>query len=86
MRRDKKEWPALEAIGGITEVGADFLASDIFGTSGDLFADIPIVGTLFQVIKAVDSVRDRALSVKLMRFLEPFEEASKNDRDKFKKR
>ena len=86
MRMDKKEWPTLEAIGGIVEVGADFLASDMFGASGDLFADIPIVGTLFQVMKAVDSVRDRALSVKLMRFLEPFEEASKNDRDKFRKR
>ena len=86
MRRDKKEWPDLEAIGGITEVGVDILASDMPGEVGDLFADIPIVGTLFQVMKAVDSVRDRALSVKLMRFLEPFQEASKNDRDKFKKR
>ena len=86
MRRDKKEWPDLEAIGGITEVGVDILASDMPGEVGDLFADIPIVGTLFQVMKAVDSVRDRALSVKLMRFLEPFQEESKNDRDKFKKR
>jgi hypothetical protein len=86
MRREKNEWPVLEAILGTSEVGTDFLFANIFGAGGDVFSDIPIVGTLVQGLKAVNSIRDRALAAKLERFLEPFAEESKKNRDRFKKR
>lgn len=86
MRREKKEWPVLEAILGTSEVGTDFLVANIFGAGGDVFSDIPIVGTLVQGLKAGNSIRDRALAAKLERFLEPFTEESVKNRDRFKKR
>lgn len=86
MTDDKREWPVLEFFFESAEVTTDLLMPELLVNGGDLFADIPVVGLFFQGLKAFQSVRDRALAAKLVHLLQPFQDASRRHREKFKQR
>jgi hypothetical protein len=71
----------LETVLGIGEIVAD-----VYEVGGEAFSSIPVVGPMFQIVRATNSIRDRTLAAKIKRFLVPFTEASQEDRDKFKER
>jgi len=71
----------LETIAGIGEVVAD-----VYEVGGEAFSSIPVVGTMFQLARSANTIRDKTLAAKLRRFLEPFTETSQEYRDKFKER
>ena len=53
----------LEAFLETSEVVADILTDD------QVLSGIPIIGTAFKALKAVDSVRERAFAAKLLGFI-----------------
>ena len=71
----------LETIAGIGEVVAD-----VYEVGGEAFSSIPVVGTMFQLARSANTIRDKTLAAKLRRFLEPLTETSQECRDKFKER
>lgn len=68
----------LEASLETSEAAIDLLASN------EVLADIPIVGTALKILKAADSVRDRAFSMKLERFAKPLSGATDSERQRFR--
>lgn len=81
MSSTRKNGHLLETIIGIGEVVAD-----VYEVGGEAFSSIPVVGTMFQLVRSANTIRDRTLAAKLRRFLEPFTETSQEYRDKFKER
>lgn len=75
---DSKDRPILEAILESSEVIVDALMH------GDVLADIPVFGTAFKICKAADSIRDRALASKLMRFSSALDELPEKTRQKIR--
>jgi len=71
----------LETIAGIGEIVAD-----VYEVGGEAFSSVPVVGTMFQLARAANTIRDKILAAKLRKFLEPFTETSQECRDKFKER
>jgi hypothetical protein len=69
-----------------TILGAGEVVADVYEVGGEAFSSIPVVGTMIQLARAANSIRDRTLAARLTRFLEPFAEASQEYRDKFKER
>lgn len=65
---NKKERHVLEAALETGEVIADVVMR------GDVIAEVPVIGTAFKVLKAIDSIRDRAFAAKLSRFLSGVEQ------------
>ena len=77
---DKKDRPLIEAI---IETGqAAFQAAKL----DPAFGDIPVLGNAFKWVRALDSVRDRALMIKLAGFLEGVGSLSNRHRVSMKKR
>jgi hypothetical protein len=71
----------LETVLGIGEIVAD-----VYEVGGEVFSSIPVVGPMFQMVRAANSTKDRILAAKIKRFLEPFTEVRQEDRDKFRER
>lgn len=71
----------LETIAGIGEVVAD-----VYEVGGEAFSSIPVVGTMFQLARSANTIRDKTLAAKLNSFLKPFTETSQECRDQFKER
>lgn len=59
--------PVSEALSHSAEVIADV------ALQGDALASIPVVGTAVQLLKAVDTVRDRVMVAKMLRFVQGLE-------------
>jgi hypothetical protein len=51
---------------------------------GDVLADVPIIGVAFKVMKAIDTIRDRAFAAKLVAFVKSLEAISAEDRERLK--
>ena len=87
MTNERRQWPLLEFFFESAEVATDLsMPADLLANGGDLFADIPVVGLFFKGLNACHSVRDRALAAKLVNVLQPFQDASRRHREKFKQR
>lgn len=71
----------LETIAGIGEVVAD-----VYEVGGEAFSSIPVVGTMFQLARSANTIRDKTLAAKLNSFLKPFTETSQECRDQFKEK
>nr|VFK56365.1 MAG: hypothetical protein BECKTUN1418F_GA0071002_108610 [Candidatus Kentron sp. TUN]VFK58736.1 MAG: hypothetical protein BECKTUN1418D_GA0071000_10889 [Candidatus Kentron sp. TUN]VFK62653.1 MAG: hypothetical protein BECKTUN1418E_GA0071001_108410 [Candidatus Kentron sp. TUN] len=55
------ERPILEAILETSEVVADIVTDD------QVLSGIPVIGTAFKVLKAVNAIRDRVFAAKLLK-------------------
>ncbi|MES2972943.1 MAG: hypothetical protein V4757_05010 [Pseudomonadota bacterium] len=76
-RRDR---PLLEAAMSSGEVVADIAMRD------ELLSAVPVVGTVFKVLKAFDSVRDAFIERRLRLFVETIDEIPKSQRDRMRQR
>lgn len=70
--------PILEACLEGASLGSDVVLH------GQFLSDIPLVGTAFKICRAIDSVRDRILAAKILRFVQGTDNA--RDREKLRKK
>ena len=71
----------LEALLGIGEI-----AADICEVGGEAFSGVPVIGSIFSLIKAANNIRDRALAAKLQKLLEPIYWSSPESQAKFRQK
>jgi len=71
----------LEALLGIVEI-----AADICKVGGETFSDVPVIGSMFSLISAANTIRDRILAAKLQKLLEPIYGSSPESQAKFRQR
>lgn len=74
ISKEKSERPVLKA----SLEGAEVLADIALG--GDVLAGVPIIGTAFNILKAADSIRDRAFAAKLRKFSTALEKISAEEK------
>ncbi|MFN7778522.1 MAG: hypothetical protein ACK5RK_06565 [Betaproteobacteria bacterium] len=71
----------LEALLGIGEI-----AADICKVGGETFSSVPVIGSIFSLIKAANTIRDRTLAARLQMLLEPIYGASPESQAKFRQK
>jgi len=81
ITHDEDKNQPLEALLGIGEI-----AADICEVGGEAFTGVPVVGSIFSLIKAANTIRDRSLAAKLQKLLEPFYGSSPESQAKFRQK
>ncbi len=80
MCKEKSDRSVLKA----SLEGAEVLADIALG--GNVLAGVPIIGTAFNLLKAVDNIRDRAFAAKLYKFAIAFDRISAEEKQKMQKK
>lgn len=75
-----KERPVVEASLECGEVISDALMR------GDILVEVPFIGPAIRICKAIDAVRDRAFSMKLVRFVKNLEDITDEQKQKLKEK
>jgi hypothetical protein len=81
MTQNEDKNQPLEALLGIGEI-----AADIYKVGGDTFSGVPVIGSMFSLIKTANTIRDKALAVKPQKLLAPIYGSSPEYQAKFREK
>ena len=77
---DNKERPLLESILENVEAITDAV------TDGDVLIEVPVVGTVFKLLRAADTTREKLFAAKISKFLQELDKIPRFDVEKMRKK